>query len=345
MLFVSLPDAQSGGVAVVNIMDSTHSLIVKDCRARVLRCALDTPLAVRGGGTAPDSLCTAKVTATGAGWTDVEFTGPWGHQSCRVPLMGEFNVMNALQALATVHAVFGGTGEDDFSFSIIAEALSHCAAPPGRMEPVTADDAPFTVLVDYAHTDDALKNILTAVRESMRQRAERRGAGELWCVFGCGGDRDRTKRPRMGKVASELADRVIITSDNPRTESPDTIISEIMNGIAPELRPRVQIEPDRERAIQLAVRGAQPGDVVVLAGKGHETYQILPDPRKPGMTVTRDFDDREVSGAALTSRGIARREPHPKRGKQAEEGDGDEGSPAGSVVADMRVRARAAGGR
>ncbi|MCC6322129.1 MAG: UDP-N-acetylmuramoyl-L-alanyl-D-glutamate--2,6-diaminopimelate ligase [Phycisphaerales bacterium] len=336
MLFAGLPTAEDGGVAVVNIMDPAHSGMVKGCRARVLRCSIDKPLAVRGGGTAPETLCTAKVLREGADWTEVEFVGPWGHHACRVPLAGEFNVMNALQAAAVVHGVFGGTGEDDFSFAIIAEALARCGAPPGRMEPVTAEGAEITVLVDYAHTDDALKNVLTTVRGTMARGCGGGGKGELWCVFGCGGDRDRTKRPRMGKVASELADRIVITSDNPRTESADGIIAEVLSGVAAESQPRVKVEADRERAIGLAVKGAKAGDVVVIAGKGHETYQILPDPRRAGGTVTREFDDREVARMALRARGVAVREKRVECEEEEDDLEGEQGSLGEVGVADRQ---------
>jgi UDP-N-acetylmuramoyl-L-alanyl-D-glutamate--2,6-diaminopimelate ligase len=115
----------------------------------------------------------------------------------------------------------------------------------------------------------------------------------------------------MGKVAADLADQIVITSDNPRTENPDAIIAEILAGIPGEAQPRVLVEPDREKAIHLAIARAEPGDIVLIAGKGHETYQILPDPRKPGATITRDFDDRQVARAALRARGLPVREPEP----------------------------------
>jgi hypothetical protein len=123
----------------------------------------------------------------------------------------------------------------------------------------------------------------------------------------------------MGKVAADLADQIVITSDNPRTEHPDAIIAEILRGITPEAQPRVLVEPDREKAIHLAIARAEPGDIVLIAGKGHETYQILADPRKPGATVTRDFDDREVARAALRARRLPVREPD--RAEPADSGD------------------------
>ena len=331
MLFASLP---AEGVAVVNIGDPAHSGMVRSCPAPVIRCAIDTPLAVRGG-TAADTLRTARIIATGSAFTDVEFAGPWGHQTCRIPLAGEFNVMNALQAVATVHALYGGSGEDDFSFAIIAEALARCASPPGRLENVTDDTSPLTVLVDYAHTDDALKNVLVTLRRSLEQRAKAGASGQLRCVFGCGGDRDKTKRPRMGRVAAELADQIVITSDNPRTENPDAIIAEVLAGVPADAQPRVTVEPDRERAIHAAVKRAEPGDIVLIAGKGHETYQILPDPRKPGATVTRDFDDREVARSALRARGISPRQPRAAAPAEDDE-EADEGSPAFAGATDKR---------
>lgn len=314
MLFAALPAASNGGVAIVNIQDPWHTRMVRDSRARVVRCAVDEPGALPiTGGTAPETVWRAKVLSADTGGTHVELSGPWSgagisHAQVRIPLVGGFNVMNALQALVTVHALFGGTGEDDLSFDIISRALEATIAPPGRLEPVTPDPSPIDVLVDYAHTDDALKTVLGVLRDAMVQRQASGGnRGQLWCVFGCGGDRDRTKRPRMGKVACELADRVVVTSDNPRTEQPEAIIAEIRSGMTTGAA-QVVVEMDRERAIQWAMQQAQPGDVVIIAGKGHEDYQILPDPSRPGATVTRLFDDREVARAALRARGLAVRE-------------------------------------
>jgi UDP-N-acetylmuramoyl-L-alanyl-D-glutamate--2,6-diaminopimelate ligase len=168
----------------------------------------------------------------------------------------------------------------------IRQALAACVAPPGRLEPVTAPDDPFAVLVDYAHTDDALLNVVTSLRPLVGP------AGRLTVVFGCGGDRDRTKRPRMMRVACEHADRVVVTSDNPRTEDPESIIDEILAGRSSTERPMVQRQADRARAIDLAVTEAKAGDIVLIAGKGHEDYQII-------GTVKRPFDDRVVARTAL----------------------------------------------
>ena len=298
MLFAALP---ADGVAVVNTADPAHERMLRDCRARVVRC-LETIRAERAE--APEGCCRAAIRTMSRSGMELNLAGPWGHTNVRVPLVGAFNATNALQAAALVHAVFGGTGEDDLSFTIIAQALSRCRPPAGRLEPVTAPNAEITVLVDYAHSDDALRTVLATSREALAATGTADGRGELWCVFGCGGDRDASKRPRMGAVAAAQADRVIVTSDNPRTENPRTIIGQIIDGIPAEAQPRVQIEPDRAAAIHLAVRSAPTASIILVAGKGHENYQILPDPDRPGHTVTRHFDDREVAREALTARGV-----------------------------------------
>ncbi len=357
MLFEALP---ADGVAIVNIQDAAHSGMVKKIKpgVRVVRCKVEMPGALPvTGGTAPETVCRAKVIGATTEGTDVEFSGPWGHRTCRIPLVGAFNVMNALQAVATVHALWGGTDEDALSFEIIAGALEKASAPPGRLEPVTAIGAPIQVFVDYAHSDDALATVLGVLRGAMG-RAGASGGGtresdlgkgtsaigtgpmpggkrelnsELWCVFGCGGDRDKTKRPRMGKVAAEMADRVVVTSDNPRTEDAGAIIEEIQIGIGSAAAGRTMIEPDRERAIRAAIAGAKPGDTIIIAGKGHEDYQILPDPAKKGATITRHFDDREVARIALRERGIAVREPAPER-KDDDRDDGEDMTAGASLA-------------
>lgn len=339
MLFASLP---ADGVAVVNVQDAGHTRMVRDCAARVLRCRMSDSRgdAQRGGlpiggGTAPETVRRARVVGVSTTSTDIEFSGGWhgtdgGEITVRVPLVGAFNVMNALQALAVVHALYGGTGEDDFSLAIIGEALAHIAPPPGRLEPVTRNGDAIGVFVDYAHTDDALKTVLSTVRAAMTERTKG-GGGRLWCVFGCGGDRDRTKRPKMGRIASELADKVVITSDNPRTEDAQAIIAEIRGGIDLAHAAKVAVEADREAAIHLAIAQAAAGDCIVIAGKGHEDYQILPDPAKKGATITRHFDDREVAREALKKRGIT---PRPKPGVRKAAEDEEEVSdldlPAGA---------------
>ncbi|MBI3998856.1 MAG: UDP-N-acetylmuramoyl-L-alanyl-D-glutamate--2,6-diaminopimelate ligase [Armatimonadetes bacterium] len=204
---------------------------------------------------------------------------PVGTAQVALRLSGAFNVKNALAALAV-----GLT--QGIPLPVIAEALAAMPGIPGRFEPVD-EGQPFAVVVDYAHTPDGLENVLRSAREIT--------TGRLIVVFGCGGDRDRTKRPMMGRIAAEIADRVIVTSDNPRSEDPMAIIREIIPGADAGRAGRqipVQIEPDRRRAIAAAVAAARSGDLVLIAGKGHETYQEI-------MGAKHPFDDREVVRQAL----------------------------------------------
>ncbi len=193
-------------------------------------------------------------------------------------LAGRFNVYNALAAAA------GGLSLG-LPLRDIARDLATVERVAGRFESVD-EGQDFAVLVDYAHTPDGLSNVLSSARQITRRR--------LICVFGCGGDRDRTKRPLMGAIAAEKADLAIIASDNPRSEDPLSIIADIRAGI---VGGEVIVEPDRRRAIELSVSLAQPGDVVVIAGKGHEDYQIIGD-------RTIHFDDREEARRALKRRAL-----------------------------------------
>ena len=192
-----------------------------------------------------------------------------------VKLTGRFNVQNLLAAIA--FGVLKG-----MPAAQIQSAMQRANAPEGRME-VIDEGQDFTVAVDYAHTPDGLKNVLATVKEFTR--------GRLICVFGCGGDRDRTKRPQMGAIAASLADVVVVTSDNPRTEDPNRIIDDVLEGTSGS-HCEVQVEVDRRKAIELALELAQKGDFVLIAGKGHETYQIFKE-------RTIHFDDREVVREAL----------------------------------------------
>jgi UDP-N-acetylmuramoyl-L-alanyl-D-glutamate--2,6-diaminopimelate ligase len=194
-------------------------------------------------------------------------------------LIGRHNIYNSLAAACAAHRL-------GVSLEQIAATLKTIEYIPGRLQRVPCQ-GDFDVFVDYAHTDDALGNVLGALRPLTR--------GRLILVFGCGGDRDRTKRPRMAAVAQGSADTIIVTSDNPRSEPPGEIIDEILEGFDPDVRSRVEIEPDRRRAIRLAIGRAEPGDVVLLAGKGHETYQIV-------RGVKSHFDDAEVAAACLAER-------------------------------------------
>jgi UDP-N-acetylmuramoyl-L-alanyl-D-glutamate--2,6-diaminopimelate ligase len=206
---------------------------------------------------------------------------PRGALEIRSPLVGEHNVMNLLGAAAVGLAL-------EMSPAAVGDALGSVAAVPGRFERVEAGQ-PFLVIVDYAHTPDALERVLATARRLVGD------GGRLAVVFGCGGDRDRGKRPLMGGIAARLADHVWVTSDNPRSEAPEAIIAEIVAGI-PSIEGRSlkhETIADRATAIRRAITWARAGDVVVIAGKGHETYQIV------GSTVLA-FDDREVARAALT---------------------------------------------
>lgn len=203
---------------------------------------------------------------------------PEGSIEVESSLIGRHNVYNMLAAVG--YGLHAGVG-----LGIIRRGLEACRAIPGRFERVDAGQD-FTVVVDYAHTDDALRNALEAAR-SLKPN-------HLIVVFGCGGDRDPIKRPLMGRVVVELSDEVIVTSDNPRTEDPEAIISQILKGVeeVPGAEKKLLVVPDRREAIGQAVARAQAGDFVLIAGKGHETYQIVGTERHP-------FDDRRVVRQAL----------------------------------------------
>jgi UDP-N-acetylmuramoyl-L-alanyl-D-glutamate--2,6-diaminopimelate ligase len=198
-----------------------------------------------------------------------------GEMPVRTRLPGHFNVSNALGAFAAASEL--GVSPED-----AAAGLARAERVPGRFEPIDEGQA-FAVLVDYAHTPDSLENVLRAAR--------RLSEGRVLAVFGAGGDRDRDKRPKMGRAGAALSDLAIVTSDNPRSEDPEAIIAEILGGV--ENGADVEVEPDRRAAIALALGRAQPGDTVVIAGKGHEQGQEFEDGRK------LPFDDREVARAEL----------------------------------------------
>ena len=274
MLFDSLaPDA----TAVVNIDDPAYTRMIRGCRATILRCTVDP---------AKQAECRAVGGACTLAGTRVEYSGPWGSFETTISMVGRHNLMNTLQAIAA-----------GWSLGLTLEQLKRAAPlmepPPGRLERVSVPgQGDFAVFVDYAHTDDALRNVLGA----MRPLVSAPGA-KLRVVFGCGGDRDRTKRPRMGRAACELADDVVITSDNPRTEQPGAIIDEVLKGVPASDRGKVRVDADRAVAIRKGVESCRPGDALVIAGKGHETYQILPDGK--GGSYRIDFDDRLVAREAL----------------------------------------------
>lgn len=263
MLFESLDET---AVAVVNADSEWSARMVRDCVARIVRFGIKQP--------ADWQARDVSITASG---TRFILHSPDGSAEVSMRLIGRHNIENALCAAAIAGEAMG------LSVHQIAAGLHTAAGAPGRLQPITAGQ-PFAVLVDYAHTDDALENVMSALRPLTR--------GKLRVLFGCGGDRDNTKRPRMARVAERLGDVVYVTSDNPRTEDPQRIIDQIIAGFDPNSGKPVVVEPDRRTAIARIIADAEPGDVVLIAGKGHENYQIL-------GTVKHHFDDIEEANREI----------------------------------------------
>ena len=255
---------KTGKAAVVNADDAAGAAMLAACRC-------GATYGVQSGDLRAEDI---RVTAQGASFTVV---GAFGRLPLQLKITGIFNVYNTLAAVGAALA-------EGIAPETIRAALEKCTGVPGRFELVDAGQD-FSVIVDYAHTPDGLENIL----KTARQIAERR----IITVFGCGGDRDRTKRPIMGRIAAELSDVVIATSDNPRTEDPEFILSQVEEGVLPALAGKEHRKiTDRRAAIFAAIGLARPGDIVVIAGKGHENYQILKD-------KTIHFDDKEVAREAI----------------------------------------------
>lgn len=267
--------------AVVNVDDPRGAELASSL-PRVLTYALDRPADIR---------CHELHSSLEGLAFDVDT--PRGPLSIRSPLVGRPNAYNIIAAVGVGVAL-------DLPGEAIERGIAALESVPGRFQVVSGPGDDVRVVVDYAHTDDALKNLL----ETARPLAE----GRLIVVFGCGGDRDRSKRPLMGAVAARLSDRVVLTSDNPRSEDPERIIDEIKLGLQPTPEPgapRREVTPfvaiaDRRRAIDQAIQQARAGDLVVIAGKGHEKYQVIGDRTLP-------FDDVEIARAALGRRGAASR--------------------------------------
>jgi UDP-N-acetylmuramoyl-L-alanyl-D-glutamate--2,6-diaminopimelate ligase len=267
-LFAALaPEA----TAVLNRQVPESQSIAQATQARVCWYAVEEP--------ADLSARIESMTVEGTRFT-LEYRGR--RERVQTPLLGRYNVANHLAAAGLCL----GAGLD---LGTTAAGLSALKGVPGRLEKVDGDGE-FAVLVDYAHTDDALQNVLTTLKPLCR--------GRLIAVFGCGGDRDKTKRPRMAAVVERLADMAFVTSDNPRTEKPQAIIDDIMAGFRNPRAETVRVEPDRRRAIEQAVETARPGDIVLLAGKGHETYQIIGDRKF-------DFSDQDIARQCLRERQCA----------------------------------------
>jgi len=257
----------SDATAVLNQQSPQSKQIARATKARVCWYAVNEPA----------DLAARVESMTVAG---TEFTLAYQGRTARVktPLLGRHNVENHLAAAGLCLAA-------GLDLETVARGLSSLKGVPGRLEKVDGDG--LAVLVDYAHTDDALQNVLTTLRPLCR--------GRLTVLFGCGGDRDRTKRPRMARVAERLADTIIVTSDNPRTEEPEAIIREIVAGFETGGSERITVEADRRKAIELAIENARPDDIVLLAGKGHETYQII-------GTKKFDFSDQAIARQCLRER-------------------------------------------
>lgn len=265
-LFEMLP---ADATVVINIDDPKAEDMVHSCKAKILRCTTQEKQAE----------FSARCLNSSIDGMEAGFSGSWGDFEVYLPLVGLHNLCNALQAAIVANEMGLSNGE-------LQQYLSSCASPPGRLEPVKAQQSQLTVLVDYAHTDDALANVLKALKPLVPE------GKKLCVVFGCGGDRDKTKRPRMAQAALAFADQLIITSDNPRMEDPQAIIEEILAGVPNDASGKVLSIVDRRIAIEAAIEQARPGDVVLIAGKGHEPYQII-------GTQRIDFDDRIIAAEIL----------------------------------------------
>ncbi|MEK6748455.1 MAG: UDP-N-acetylmuramoyl-L-alanyl-D-glutamate--2,6-diaminopimelate ligase [Pseudomonadota bacterium] len=248
------------------------------------RLATTLPAEVQGVGYSLDAdtklprgmlhVVVKKLSLSPAG-IEMDVLSPWGDHHLHTHLLGRFNASNVLAVLATALALGLPLGE-------AVARVATLQAPPGRMECFGGGAGQPLVVVDYAHTPDALEQVLSTLREHT--------TGDLWCVFGCGGDRDRGKRPQMASVCEHYADRVVITDDNPRREDPQQIIQDILAGL--KYPNHAQVQRDRAQAIAQAVTQATPGDVILVAGKGHEDYQII-------GTQRRHYSDRETVAQLL----------------------------------------------
>lgn len=266
LLFQALEQGTKRGGVVINIDDAFGERLARESRAEV-------QLTYGIAGTAKLRATAIQLSPAG---TDMTVETPAGQFACRLPLIGRHNVYNALAAV-------GAGSVLHIDPRIMQRALDSLEPVPGRLEKIPNAQG-FAVYVDYAHTDDALQNVLRTLREITR--------GKLLLSFGCGGNRDKGKRARMGRVAAEMADFTLITSDNPRRESPADIAQQVAAGYGEVRSDGQRVELDRRRAIEDIIRMAQPGDSVLIAGKGHETYQEFEDTVVP-------FDDRIYAREAL----------------------------------------------
>ena len=264
------------GQAVINCEDPYGRRLYQQLGSKAWGCRLVDPRQRHRYPTDSGAELLMCDLVMGARGVEGRLVSPMGEGRFRSPMLGRFNLMNLLQAVGVLLACGA-------PLPPLLEHVPHFGGVPGRMESIAAPD--ITVVVDYAHTPDGLANALQALRPFV--------VGRLICVFGCGGDRDRGKRPLMAAAAAELADELVITSDNPRTEDPQGILDDICAGL-PTGTPHRR-EPDRGLAIHKAVVQAAAGDTVLIAGKGHETVQIMAHEQ-------RSFDDRRVAAAAVAER-------------------------------------------
>ncbi|UCE98609.1 MAG: UDP-N-acetylmuramoyl-L-alanyl-D-glutamate--2,6-diaminopimelate ligase [Planctomycetota bacterium] len=268
-LFQTLsPDA----TAVLNKQSKEAKLIAEKTNAKILWYAVDSP--------ADLTAHIESMNITGTTFTiETRATNNKPRATIKTPLLGRYNISNHLAAAGLCLAA-------GLDLKTTAKGLTALKTIPGRLEKLDWG-GDFSVIIDYAHTDDALKNVLETLKPLC--------TAKLIVVFGCGGDRDRTKRPRMAKVAEQLADFIVVTTDNPRTEQTKDRITEIVAGFENPNSPNIKIEPDRKKAIHLALNSANKGDIVLIAGKGHETYQLI-------GTKKFDFCDKKVAEEYLTKR-------------------------------------------
>jgi UDP-N-acetylmuramoyl-L-alanyl-D-glutamate--2,6-diaminopimelate ligase len=261
------------GGAVINVDDPFGRELAGRVRAPLVR------VSARAGATPADADLAPVRLQVGAHGIEALVRTPRGEAELRSRLLGMHNVENLLVALGVACAL-------DLDVERAARALSDAPAPPGRLERCDGPGDEVTVVVDYAHTPDALARVLDALRAV--------GSGRIWCVFGCGGDRDPSKRRPMGESVGRRADVAVVTSDNPRSEAPEAIIATVAEGVCASGKEPV-VEVDRRRAIDWAVHSAAPGDIVLVAGKGHEDYQLVGNVKHP-------FDDRIEARRALAAR-------------------------------------------
>ena len=263
---VSRSGRKTGKTAVINIDDPASDEMLKHSHCGIMTYGIE-----KNSDLHADNV---EVKADG---TKFKISGKFGEMNLNLHVTGIFNVYNVLAAVGAALA-------EKINPKDISTALQNFKSVPGRFERIFAD-VPFTVIVDYAHTPDGMKNVLQTAKKIVENK--------IITVFGCGGDRDNTKRPIMGRIAAEMSDIVIATSDNPRTEDPEKILEEVEVGIKEKIGGKnYEVIPDRRTAIFRAVKLANAGDIVMILGKGHEDYQILKD-------KTIHFDDREVAREAI----------------------------------------------